>query len=623
MSRGPFRDDIQPDTIARFGRAPASAQNRTALHRSVGSNTNARPAFGRGTSVFVGGPGRQRVTVKIHLVRHHTPQQGRASLSRHARYIGRGGVSRHLDHGVFYGNLLGQSTSRDLARAWADDRHHFRVIISPERGHDVADLSDYTREVMRRVERDLGTRLEWSAVNHFNTDNPHVHVLLRGRDEHQNDLVINRDYIRHGWRERAQEVLTERLGQRTIGHAREAMQKQVHAERYTDLDRALERLSTPRNGSLNIDLTKLTLRPGAAVDVEVLHHRLRVLQGLGVADTQREAPSFGRMRSEQHSRRWRLHPGFSVTLRELGERNDVIKQIHQAMGSNAQNIASRVERLRSGPAPSAGVSGSRQVRQRPQSVVGVVLAKGPVDELTDQRFLVVHDIHASSQRPVHAVVRAAPEYDRACLGSVVRLTSTRHRESQLSIQASHRLDEQVVARAWTWLDRQLYRSIQRSDEQGTTWSPTMVRAINARSDWLVTNGYAERPVNGRSRESLRLKPGTRNKLQQAEIDASMPEASLLQPGQTATGRYLGTARLHLGTVVILDRPEGAVVVPVRRTPQGLEHESVVRAEISADRRVDFEVTPPASNREGSPRGKYVRGRGVRDRDDELELGGDR
>jgi type IV secretory pathway VirD2 relaxase len=44
------------------------------------------------------------------------------------------------------------------------------------------------------MERDLGTKLDWIAVDHYNTDNPHVHLLIRGKAEDGRDLVISRDY---------------------------------------------------------------------------------------------------------------------------------------------------------------------------------------------------------------------------------------------------------------------------------------------------------------------------------------------------------------------------------------------------------------------------------------------
>src|SRR3546814_13576146 len=69
----------------------------------------------------------------------------------------------------------------------------------------MADLRAFTRELMDDVARDLGTDLDWVAVDHWNTDNPHIHVLLRGKADDGTDLVIDRDYIREGIRGRAEE----------------------------------------------------------------------------------------------------------------------------------------------------------------------------------------------------------------------------------------------------------------------------------------------------------------------------------------------------------------------------------------------------------------------------------
>lgn len=52
---------------------------------------------------------------------------------------------------------------------------------------------------MAQAERDLGTELDWIAVDHWNTDNPHIHVLVRGKADDGKDLVISRDYISRGF----------------------------------------------------------------------------------------------------------------------------------------------------------------------------------------------------------------------------------------------------------------------------------------------------------------------------------------------------------------------------------------------------------------------------------------
>jgi type IV secretory pathway VirD2 relaxase len=65
------------------------------------------------------------------------------------------------------------------------------------------DLRAFTRDLMKDVGRDLGTKLDWVAVDHWNTDNPYIHILIQGRAADGHDLVISRDYISQGFRDRA------------------------------------------------------------------------------------------------------------------------------------------------------------------------------------------------------------------------------------------------------------------------------------------------------------------------------------------------------------------------------------------------------------------------------------
>jgi len=76
----------------------------------------------------------------------------------------------------------------------AEDRHSFRLIISPANASEL-ELKQYTRDLIDRMEMDMNTKLEWVAVNHYNTDNPHTHLFIRGVNDKGNDLYIKRDYI--------------------------------------------------------------------------------------------------------------------------------------------------------------------------------------------------------------------------------------------------------------------------------------------------------------------------------------------------------------------------------------------------------------------------------------------
>ena len=70
---------------------------------------------------------------------------------------------------------------RSVTREWEEDRHHFRLILSPEKGYEIADMGAYVRDVMQRIERDVGTKLDWIAIEHHNTDNPHGAHPVPGR----------------------------------------------------------------------------------------------------------------------------------------------------------------------------------------------------------------------------------------------------------------------------------------------------------------------------------------------------------------------------------------------------------------------------------------------------------
>ncbi|MFX9915842.1 type VI secretion protein, partial [Acinetobacter baumannii] len=80
---------------------------------------------------------------------------------------------------------------------------------------ELTDVRAFTRELMTDVAKDLGTRLDWVAVDHWNTDNPHIHILVRGKADDGRDLIIDKDYIREGMRGRAEERVTIELGPRS------------------------------------------------------------------------------------------------------------------------------------------------------------------------------------------------------------------------------------------------------------------------------------------------------------------------------------------------------------------------------------------------------------------------
>ena len=205
------------------------------------------------------------------------------------------------------------------ARAFAErcqgDRHHFRFIVSPDDAMELSDLRAFTRDLMAQMSRDLGTKIDWVAIDHWNTEHPHIHVLARGRADDGADLVISRDYISRGFRARAAQLVNLELGPRSEQEILRGLERQIDADRWTPLDQALAREAARHDGIVD-------LRPGVdqAMDVErtMLVARARKLERLGLA-----APL--------GSGQWMIAEEAESVLRALGERGDIIKRIHRGL----------------------------------------------------------------------------------------------------------------------------------------------------------------------------------------------------------------------------------------------------------------------------------------------------
>lgn len=293
---------------------------------------------------------RQRVIVKALVSRHIGKRAERgAALAKHLAYLGRSGAGADGAAAEFFdAEREGAAVCASLGE-WSADRHHFRFIISPEHGDRIADLRDYAREVMQRVAADLGEpQLRWVAICHFDTDQPHAHVLVRGRKADGRDLVIPRDYMGYGFRARAQEVAQERLGDLTRLDAERRVWRETQAERFTGLDR---RLIAAANGQGLVGDGVGGTKAWAALT----RGRLRTLEGLGLA--------------VREGRHYRLDPEVEHTLRSLEMRRDVIRTLNQR----------RLE------------SGSTAQVARPGLLRGTVVSSGAHDELGARPYAVVRD----------------------------------------------------------------------------------------------------------------------------------------------------------------------------------------------------------------------------------------
>ncbi|HEN3452945.1 TPA: relaxase/mobilization nuclease and DUF3363 domain-containing protein [Yersinia enterocolitica] len=374
--------------LKQTGKASGGKSSMRHSAGSGGARAGQRPGsrLGRGHTAarFAGEkltPMSRRVTIKTLLVnqRNASPQ----SLAKHLRYIERDGAGRDGEPGRAYGPQANEADLEAFKERCQDDRHHFRFIVSPEDGAELDDLRTYTRHLMGRMEADLGTRLDWVAVDHWNTDNPHTHLIVRGRDDTGKDLIIAGDYIAHGFRHRAAELATEWLGPRTELEIQQTLQREVEQERWTSLDRTLQREASD-DGRVQIERFN---EPRLQRQRLLLIGRLQCLQRLGLAD-------------EMQPGTWAVHADAEKTLRALGERGDIIRTMQRAMSGQPRELA------------------VFEPDDDGRTVLGRVAAKGLADEMHDRGYLVID----GTDGKVHYVaLNARDELAKYPAGSVVEV----------------------------------------------------------------------------------------------------------------------------------------------------------------------------------------------------------
>lgn len=322
---------------------------------------------------------KQRVIVKALVSKHGATAAAKGALKAHVSYLQRDGAGEDGAKAQAFTAHEEAIDARAHVAGWADDRHHFRFIISPEHGDQISDMRGYVREVMARAGADLGeAKLDWLAVVHANTDQPHAHVMVRGRRDNGRDLVIPRAYISYGLRGRAQEVAQERLGEVSRDAGEKRLAREAQADRFTALDRELEGFADGR-GFIG---RRGDLARGDAYGC-LMRRRLAHLERLRLA--------------ERATGGWRMADRWQARLRAVEAERDVIGQIH----------ARRRE----------GVRDIRPLEAR--DVAGQVVASGRHDELGQRPFAIVSDATGAE----HYAALPAGERPPA-LGNAARLRMT-------------------------------------------------------------------------------------------------------------------------------------------------------------------------------------------------------
>jgi type IV secretory pathway VirD2 relaxase len=588
----------------RFVSTVLKQMSKSGAKRSSKSLGRRGTIFGRGrvAAATVGqrlAPSARRVVIKSRFV--VLRRSCLISVAVHLRYIERDGVTRDGHKGQAYGADTDAADLKAFQERGQHDRHQFRFIVSAEDGLELEDLKGFTRQLMARIETDLETRLDWVAVDHWDTDNPHTHIVLNGHTSDRRDLVIAPDYVAHGMRMRASEIATAWLGPRTELEIRQSLLREVDQQCLTGLDRALIRQAVAND----IDLTG---NPQDRQRQNALRARLQRLEALGLAE-------------RLDTNRWKLQPHMAATLNTVGEREDARATVRRALKDQQRECV---------------------VHERPAApVIGRIAGKGLADELHERVYMVVDGIDGRAhylklpagtdlaELPLHGIVEAKPPAQEKPMDRNVaafakdgiyktadhlaQLNQAKDRDPQSTVDAHVRrlealrrsgivervadgvwkvppdflqrtqqhyaqkatglvielrshlpIDQQVRAMGATWLDKQLVGDGSGLTTQG--FGAQVRDALHSRVDFLAEQGLAER--RGQHVALARNLLATLRDRELATVGKALQDQTgqtyrPVQHGGQASGIYRRSLQLASGRFAVLDDGVTFSLVPWR------------------------------------------------------------
>ena len=504
--------------------------------RQLGHVTPDMPKRGMGTGARAAAgliaPGSRRVIVKARYTRIVGGDLGAARA--HLNSIQRDGVTRDGEAGRLYDAAHEDVDGGGFLDRSETDPHQFRFVVSADDSAKLPDLKPFVRDLMAQMEHDLDTKLDWVAVDHFNTGQPHTHIVIRGRDDTGGDLVMARDYIGHGVRARAQSLVTLELGPESELERVQKLFNEIGQERLTRIDRAL--IARAKDGILVItasderDPAQRTARAG----------RLKSLERMGLAEQRRPGV-------------WALDGKIEDKLRQLGERADKFKMMQRALKeAGIERSAAALALFERGP--------------RKAPLIGKVVGVGIVDEITDRTWVVVDAVDG---RVHYAELGRLKPDDVPVRGTIVALTADKLEGKpsptpRLQVLSPIEIRHQLAYDGPTWLDQATVAKW-RPEPQAPGFAAELRQALAARGQWLVQRNLAEASPNGDIVPKLEMM----RTLRQAETERLVRDLSkhlnseyvAVEPGRQITGVYDRSIPTPSGKLAVIRRDDTFTLAP--------------------------------------------------------------
>ncbi|PCH51184.1 MAG: conjugal transfer protein TraI [Hyphomicrobiales bacterium] len=483
--------------------------------------------------------GRRRVIVKARFTSFK--RGGLGAAKAHLRYIQRDGVTLEGERGELYGVDSNKIDGKAFLERSENDPHQFRIIVAPEDGAEIENLKPFIRDLMSQAENDLGTKLDWAAVDHFNTGHPHSHIVIRGKDDKGNDLIIARDYISRGLRERACDLATLELGPETENSIYKKLALEVQAERFTHIDRSILR-------EADEGILAITSKDGH--DKNYHAHRmgrLQKLKSMGLADELKPGV-------------WKVADRTESVLKKLGERGDIMKTMQRVLKDAG------IDR---GATEYAVFDASNSGNKITGKVTGKIVGIGFSNELQDQHYVV---IDGTDGKLHYAEIGRLSRYDPPSKDVVVTLRGSDPSKQQgfrgkttarIFIESHVPFNELASANGATWLDRKLL-SKEPLEFRNKGFGAEANRALRLRQQWLIKEELMTEPngqlvVRRRLLETLQRREVVRvaGKLQKELGLTYQPIAS----GERLKGQINKTIKLASGRYAVVQNGKEFSLVP--------------------------------------------------------------
>jgi hypothetical protein len=321
-------------------RMPNSKGFRDAHTLRLATSPRAKDSYQREPSIKM-----QRATVKTFYT---SPDK----LGAHLKYVERDGAGKNEEKAKLF-TSEGRNVEDAAKEPDKKEERFWKIILSPENGADIEKIKkygmeQYTKDFVDQIEKDTGQKYRWAAAVHYDTDNIHSHIIIRGTDYDGKDVKFTQNMIQQRMRGIASAIATRELGQRTTIEIEKQKNREITQARFNNLDRQIKtRIDVQKNGDLLV----------SSAD-RYQHSRLKYLAEIGLA--------------KKDQRGFILKPTWERDLKDFSKKEDVLKTVYgnRVPEKKQENIL---------------------IYRKKWAVEGIVEKKGMADERYDKPYVLVRN----------------------------------------------------------------------------------------------------------------------------------------------------------------------------------------------------------------------------------------